>query len=75
MENMIIIIILIVMTFILGTFFGRVFCLRNSRKIRANELEDNYSYISKNINKENNLEEFNLDKDKDNLVSNYKIIN
>ena len=73
--KIVIIIILIVVTFILGIFFGRVFCLRNSRKIRANELEDNYSYISKNINKEYNLEEFNLDKDKDNLVSNYKIIN
>ena len=71
--KILIILFLIVVTFIVGIFFGRVFCFRNSRKIRANELEDNYSYISKNINKENNLKEFNLDKD--NLVSNYKIIN
>ena len=53
-----IIIILIVLAFILGIIFGRALCSKYHRRIRANELEDNYSYIS-NV-KNNKLNETSL---------------
>ena len=42
----------------MGIIFGRALCSKFGRKIRANELEDNFSYIAKNNNKENDLSEF-----------------
>ena len=43
-----------ILVFIGGIIFGRVLCSKYNRKIRANELEDNYNYISKDSFKENN---------------------
>ena len=46
--KVVIIIFLIFTAFIIGIIFGRVLCSKYHRKIRANELEDNYSYLSNN---------------------------
>ena len=51
----IIIIVLIILAFIIGIFFGKIICSKYNRKIRANELEDNYSYLSNNTNNINNI--------------------
>ena len=51
--KIIIIIILIIIAFFIGILFGRILCYKFNRKIRANELEDNYSYISKKNDKDN----------------------
>ena len=48
------IIFLTCLAFALGIIFGRALCSKYNRKIRANELEDNYSYISNDKNKINN---------------------
>ena len=48
------IIFLTILVFVLGIIFGRALCSKYIRKIRANELEDNYSYIGKDINSLNN---------------------
>ena len=68
-SKIIIIIFLIIVAFIVGIIFGRIICTKYNRKIRANELEDNYSYISKN----NNMINMNLKKE--NFKSDYKNIN
>lgn len=57
--KIIIVIILTIITFIIGIIFGREICSKYNRKIRANELEDNYSYISSNLNN-NDKKEINL---------------
>ena len=54
--KVLIIIILSIIIFIFGTFLGRKIFCPNKRKIRANELEDNYSYVAKNIKDKNNME-------------------
>ena len=46
--KVVIIIFLTFTAFIVGIIFGRVLCSKYHRKIRANELEDNYSYLSNN---------------------------
>ena len=54
------IVFLVIIAFLIGIIFGRALCRKFNRKIRANELEDNYSYIAKESNnKENDLYEFN----------------
>ena len=56
------IIFLIILVFVAGIIFGRALCSKYNRKIRANELEDNYNYIAKDSikdNNENNVKEFN----------------
>ena len=47
--KILIIIMLIIFVFIIGILFGKVLCSKYNRKIRAYELEDNYSYIPKKI--------------------------
>ena len=56
------------MAFIVGIIVGKIICSKHNRKIRANELEDNYSYISKN----NDMKNMNLKKE--NFITDYKII-
>ena len=56
--KIILIIFLSILLVALGIIFDRILCIRYNRKIRANELEENFSYVvkdSKNKNKENNL--------------------
>ena len=67
-TKIIIVIILIILAFIIGIIFGKMLCSKYNRKIRANELEDNYSYISKN----NNMKNINLQNT--NFITNYQII-
>ena len=52
-NKIIVILFLIIVAFIIGIIFGRIICSKYNRKIRANELEDNYSYISKNTDMKN----------------------
>ena len=55
--KIIIIIILFIFVFIIGIFIGKILCNKYNRKIRANELEDNYSYTPNNIiNKKDMIE-------------------
>ena len=64
------IIFLTVLAFIIGIIFGRALCSKYNRKIRANELEDNYSYISSDKNKIDNKDvsqDFNLNNSNDNM--------
>ena len=70
--KIIVIIFLVIIAFILGLLFGRMMCQKYNRKIRANELEDNYSYISKNINTRNNMKDISLKNE--NFISSYQII-
>ena len=58
--KIIIIIFLAIFAFFIGIIFGRVLCSKYNRKIRANELEDNYSYISNNKNNNKDVKEINL---------------
>ena len=66
--KIVIIIFLIVLAFIIGIIFGRILCSKYNRKIRANELEEKYSYISK----DNDLKNF--DSKNTNYITNYQII-
>ena len=44
------IVFLVLIAFAVGIIFGRAMCIKYSRKLRANELEDNFSYtIDENI--------------------------
>ena len=45
---------IIFFVFISGFLLGKIICFKYNRKIRANELEDNYSYLSNNTNNINN---------------------
>ena len=49
-----IIIFLIILAFVVGIIFGRILCNKYNRKLRANELEDNYSYNTINSNNDDN---------------------
>ena len=53
--KVLIIILLSIIIFIIGIFIWRILFCRNNRKIRANELEDNYSYIAKEIKDKNDM--------------------
>ena len=56
--KIILIIFLIIFLVAFGIMFDRFLCIKYNRKLRANELEDNFSYAvkdSKNINQENDL--------------------
>ena len=57
--KIILIIFLVIIAFLVGIIFGRALCSKFNRKIRANELEDNFTYIAKDNNKNNDLSEFN----------------
>jgi hypothetical protein len=46
--------IIIFFVFISGFLLGKIICFKYNRKIRENELEDNYSYLSNNANNINN---------------------
>jgi len=48
------IIFLTIFAFAVGIIFGRALCVKYNRKMRANELEDNYSYITNDPNNKNN---------------------
>ena len=68
------ILFLTILAFIVGIIFGRALCSKYYRKLRANELEDNYSYIAKESNKENienDSNDFNSDNKKGDFKSNY----
>ena len=49
-----IIIFLIILAFVVGIIFGKILCNKYNRKMRANELEDNYSYNTNNSNNDDN---------------------
>jgi len=49
-----IIIFLIILAFVVGIIFGKILCNKYNRKMRANELEDNYSYNTINSNNDDN---------------------
>ena len=42
---------IIIITFFVGVLFGKLLLFKYNRKLKANELEDNYSYLSNNVNK------------------------
>ena len=42
---------IIIIAFFVGVLFGKIFLFKYSRKLKANELEDNYSYLTNNVNK------------------------
>ena len=48
------IIFLTILAFAVGIIFGRAMCVRYNRKMRANELEDNFTYIADNSIKDDN---------------------
>ena len=50
---------LLIFVFIIGILFGKRLCNKYNRKIRANELEDNYSYTPKNLDNKNDMIEIN----------------
>jgi len=52
-----IIILLIILAFGLGIIIGRTLCSKFNRKIRANELENNYKYIINENIKKNNIDD------------------
>ena len=47
--------VIIFFVFISGFLLGKIICFKYNRRIRANELEDNYSYLSNNKNNINNI--------------------
>ena len=55
--KILIIIMLIIFVFIIGILFGKVLCSKYNRKIRAYELEDNYSYIPKKIDDKTDMKD------------------
>ena len=64
-NKKIIIIFLVIFAFLIGIIFGKALCSKYKRKIRANELEDNFSYISKdkkniNLKNENYINKYQL---------------
>ena len=64
------IVFLVLIAFAVGIIFGRAMCIKYSRKLRANELEDNFSYAvkdSKNINQENDLMYINFKNNNNNI--------
>ena len=68
--KIILIIFLIIFLVAFGIMFDRFLCIKYNRKLRANELEDNFSYVgkdSKNINQENDLMYINFKKDNNNI--------
>ena len=68
--KIILIIFLIIFLVAFGIMFDRFLCIKYNRKLRANELEDNFSYAakdSKNINQENDLMYFNFKNDNNNI--------
>ena len=46
---------LVILAFTIGIIIGRALCNKYNRKIRANELEDNYSYVVNEKIKDNNM--------------------
>ena len=49
------IVFLVIIVFFLGVLVGKALCTKYNRKIRANELEDEFSYNSKNVEEENDM--------------------
>ena len=63
--KIILIIILTIFAFSIGIIFGKALCSKYYRKLRANELEDNFSYIvdeNKEKNQNNNIKDINEQK-------------
>ena len=57
-----------IIAFALGIVFGRALCVRYNRKMRANELEDNFTYIA-----DNSIKDDNKNDSKDNIqINNFK---
>ena len=68
--KIILIIFLIIFLVAFGIMFDRFLCIKYNRKLRANELEDNFSYAakdSKNINQENDLMYINFKNNNNNI--------
>ena len=75
--KIVLIILLIIVAFSIGIIFGRALCAKYNRKIRANELEDNYSYVANDNKKNDNnndLKGLNIDNNF-NLKSKYYNLN
>ena len=69
-----IIIFLIFLAFVVGIILGRVLCIKYNRKMRANELEDNFSYDTNDSNNEeskDNLTKINFQNNDNNCKSKY----
>ena len=56
--KMYIMIFLIILAFVVGIILGRVLCIKYNRKMRANELEDNFSYNTNDSLNDDNKQEF-----------------
>ena len=69
------IIFFVILAFIVGIVFGRALCIKYNRKLRANELEDNFSYIVNDRIKENENEATDINLKKDNYKSKYYCLN
>ena len=55
---MYIMIFLIILALVVGIILGRVLCIKYNRKMRANELEDNFSYNTNDSLNDDNKQEF-----------------
>ena len=62
--------ILTVIIFFFGILLGKLLFNKYNRKIRANELEDNYSYNPKYIKEDNDMKDINSKKE--NFINNEK---
>ena len=65
-----------IIAFALGIIFGRAMCVRYNRKMRANELEDNFTYVADNsINDDNKNDSKNNNSQINNFKSKYYNLN
>ena len=65
---------MIFLAFVVGIILGRVLCIKYNRKMRANELEDNFSYDtndSNNKESKDNLTKINFQNNDNNCKSKY----
>ena len=69
------IIFFVILAFIVGIVFGRALCIKYNRKLRANELEDNFSYIVDDRIKDNENGATDINLKKDNYKSKYYYLN
>lgn len=66
--KIVIIMVLTIIIFFIGIVIGKLFCRKYNRKIRANELEENYSYMPKEINKKK-IDMKKIDSKDENLIN------
>jgi len=53
--KIIFIVFLVIIVFVMGVLFGKALCTKYNRKLRANELEDEFSYTAKNVEEQNDM--------------------